>query len=98
MKHDAHPLRVLLKAIFLFIVVNVIFALVHPPVGKLSLYNHILPGRLRFPYEQEPAFYFIGYNAPVYEDFDAMFGAHVISRRKPQDEFRLVLLGDSATW
>ena len=98
MKNDVHPLRVLLKALFLFVVVNVIFALANPPVGKLSLYNHILPGRLRFPYEQEPSFYFVGYNAPVYEDFDAMFGAHVISSRKRQDEFRLVLLGDSATW
>jgi hypothetical protein len=98
MKQEVHPLRVLLKAILMFIALNVVYAVVDPPVGRLSLYNHIVPGRLRFPYEQEPAYYFIGYNAPVYEDFDAMFGAHVISGRKPQDEFRLILLGDSATW
>ena len=98
MKPAVRPLQVLLKAAFLFIVLNIIYALVDPPVGKLSLYNRLLPGRLRFPYEQEPAFYSIGYNAPVYEDFDAMFGAHVISSRKPRDEFRLILLGDSATW
>lgn len=98
MKNGVHPLRVLVKAIFLFVVLNVVFALVNPPVGKLTLFNHIIPGRLRFPYEQEPAFYFIGYNAPIYEDYDAMFGAHVISRRKATDEFRLLLLGDSATW
>ena len=73
MKPAVRPLQVLLKAAFLFIVLNIIYALVDPPVGKLSLYNRLLPGRLRFLYEQEPAFYSIGYNAPVYEDFDAMF-------------------------
>jgi hypothetical protein len=98
MKNDVHPLRVLLKAIFLFVVLNVVFALINPPVGKITLYNYLVPGRLRFPYEQEPAFYFVGFNAPIYEDYDAMFGAHVISRQKPADEFRLLLLGDSATW
>jgi len=98
MKNDIHPLRVLLKATFLFVLLNVAFALADPPVGKITLYNYLIPGRLRFPYEQEPAFYFIGYNAPIYEDYDAMFGAHVISKRKSADEFRLLLLGDSATW
>ncbi len=98
MKNDAHPLRVLLKAIFLFVAINLIFALVDPPLGKITLYNHIVPGRLRFPYEEKPSLYFAGYNAPVYEDFDAMFGAHVISKRKPTSEFRLILLGDSTTW
>ena len=98
MKPEVRPLWVLLKAILLFIVLNLIYALLDPAVGKLTLYNHVVPGRLRFPYEQEPSYYFVGYNAPIYEDFDAMFGAHVISSRKPRDEFRLILLGDSATW
>lgn len=98
MRTEVHPLRVLLKAIFLFVAFNGIFALLDPPVGKITIYNSIVPGRLRFPYEEKPAFYFVGYNAPIYEDFDAMFGTHVISRRKPVGEFRLVLLGDSATW
>ena len=98
MKADVRPPRVLLKASFLFVAFNLIFALLDPPVGKLTLYNSIVPGRLRFPYEDQPAFYFVGYNAPIYDDFDAMFGAHVISKRKPPDEFRLLLLGDSATW
>ena len=98
MKQAINPLRVLLKAILLFIALNVIYAVVDPPLGKLSLYNHMVPGRLRFPYEQEPSHYFVGYNAPVYEDFDAMFGAHIISSRKRRNEFRLILLGDSATW
>jgi len=98
MRSEVHPLRVLLKAIFLFAVINVVFALLSPAVGKITLYNYMVPGRLRFPYEKEPSFYSMGHNAPVYEDFDAMFGAHIISERKPADEFRLILLGDSATW
>ena len=98
MKPEVHTLRVFLKAILLFVVLNALYALLEPQVGKLSLYNHLIPGRLRFPYEQEPSYYFVGYNAPVYEDFDAMFGAHIISTRKPEDEFRLILLGDSAMW
>ena len=85
MKSDVHPLRVLLKAIFLFVAINVIFALVNPPIGKLTLYNFIFPGRLRFPYEGKPSFDFVGYDIPVLEDFDAMFGTYVISKKKPAD-------------
>ncbi len=98
MKSEVHPLRVLLKAIILFVVSNIVFALWNPPVGKISLYNHLIPGRLRFPYEEKAAFYSVGYSVPINEDFDAMFGAHVISARKPANEFRLILLGDSSTW
>jgi hypothetical protein len=98
MNQQVAPLRVVLKAILLFVALNVIYAVIDPPVGKLSLYNQLIPGRLRFPYEQEPSYYYVGYNAPIYEDFDAMFGAHLISSTKPRDEFRLILLGDSATW
>ena len=98
MKNETQPWRVLIKAAFLFAVVNLIFAMANPPVGKITLFNTVFPGRLRFPYEQEPKYYFVGLNAPVYEDFDTMFGTHVISKMKSGDEFRLVLLGDSSTW
>jgi len=98
MKNDIHPLRVLLKAIFLFVILNVIFALSNPPVGKITLYNHIIPGRLRFPYDKDPSSSFVGYSVPVDADYDAMFGEHVISQKKPASEYRLILLGDSATW
>ena len=98
MKPAVHPFRVVAKALFLFVIINLVFALVDPPVGKLTLYNSLVPGRLRFPYEQKASLFFLGYNAPVFEDFDAMFGAHVISRAKSRGEYRVVLLGDSATW
>jgi len=98
MKNDVHPMRVVLKAIFLFVAFNVFFALVEPPIGKITLYNSFVLGRLRFPYEEKPSFYFVGYSVPIYENFDAMFGSHVISKRKSADEYRLILLGDSSTW
>ncbi|HMB24278.1 MAG TPA: hypothetical protein VKP08_15650 [Anaerolineales bacterium] len=98
MKNEVRPLRVLLKAILLFAALNAAFALVDPPLGKITLYNSVIPGRLRFPYEDKAAFYAVGYSVPVNEDYDAMFGAHVISKKKAPDEFRLILLGDSATW
>jgi hypothetical protein len=98
MKSEVRPLWVLLKAVFLFIVFNVVFALMSPPVGKITLYNYVVPGRLRFPYEENASFYSVGYSVPIHEDYDAMFGAHIISRSKPSNEFRLLLLGDSATW
>ena len=91
--------RVLLKAILLFIIFNLVFAWLNPPVGKITAYNWLWPGRVRFPYAESPDYYQASYNAPVIEDFDAMFGAHVISKGpKPTDEFRVLLLGDSATW
>ncbi|MBN2117078.1 MAG: hypothetical protein JW730_10925 [Anaerolineales bacterium] len=98
LRSKVRPLRVLLKAILLFVAANVIFALVKPPLGRITLYNSMIPGRLRFPYEEKASFYTVGYSVPINEDFDAMFGSHVISRRKASNEFRLILLGDSATW
>lgn len=98
MNSEVRPLRVLFKAVVLFFIANILFAWANPPVGKLTLYNFIFSGRVRFPYEQEPQFYFIGFNAPIYEDFDAMFGAHKISQKKAEDEFRILFLGDSSTW
>ena len=43
---------VLLKAVTLFVLLNVVFALTSPlpTLGKLSLYNRVLPGLLRLPF------------------------------------------------
>lgn len=92
-------LRLLVKAILLFALFNALFAWLNPPVGRITLYNWLLPGRVRFPYAVSPEKYSLSYNVPVIEDFDAMFGAHILSSGpKPADEFRLILMGDSATW
>ena len=88
--------RIFLKAAVLFVALNLLFAACRPleSLGNLSLYNNILPGRLRLPYGERPA-----------EDFNltlsnlpAMSAAHVWNRPAADDEFRVLLLGDSGIW
>ncbi len=99
MSASIHPLRLILKAAALFLVLNLLFAWWNPPIGKLSLYNLLWPGRLRFPYSIAPGYHLRDYNVALVEDLDALFASHILSAGpKPADEFRLILLGDSATW
>lgn len=99
MNSSVSAIRVLVKASVIFVAINLLYAYINPPIGKLNAYNAVWPGRLRFPYAESPAFYPLSYNAPVIEDFDAMFSAHIISAApKGSDEFRVIILGDSATW
>jgi hypothetical protein len=105
MKPPVNALRVLIKAALIFVALNLLFAWWNPPIGKLTLYNWLWTGRVRFPYSESPQYYSQDYNVPLIQDFDAMFGAHLISasetsspKGKPADEFRVLLLGDSATW
>lgn len=99
MNPPVNALRVLVKAAVIFVVINLAYAYFDPPIGKLNGYNILWPGRVRFPYAESPLFYAASHNASVVEDFDAMFGSHVLSAtQKEADEFRVFLLGDSATW
>jgi hypothetical protein len=99
MQKPIHPLRVLLKAIVIFAVLNLLFVWFNPPIGKLTAYNFLWPGRMRFPFAPSPEFQSLSYSAPVFDDFEAMFGAHIITGApKPANEFRILLLGDSSTW
>jgi lysophospholipase L1-like esterase len=88
--------RVLLKAAILFILANLIFALLDPVevLGHVSLYNGILPGRDRLPYGENPS---ESYNLNLYS-VPAMFASDVIARPKASDEYRVLLIGDSSTW
>lgn len=89
--------NVILKALVLFILVNLIFALIRPiPVlGQISLYNSVYPGRQRLPYGDNPE---KAYNINLF-NLDAMFASHEVSDGfKPPDEYRILLIGDSSTW
>jgi len=88
--------NVLLKALLLFIVLNLLFAASNPArLGKISAYNHLFPGRLRFPFGENPA---QAYNLSLF-DLDAMFASHAIAAGpKPADEYRVILIGDSSVW
>ena len=89
-------IRVALKATALFVLLNIAFALATPLplIGRLSIYNVLVPGRERLPYGENPA---QSYNLSP-NSLDAMFASHEIARPKAADEFRVLLVGDSATW
>jgi hypothetical protein len=96
--NDIRSWRILLKAIFLYVIANVAFAYFDPPLGKLTFYNWLIPGRERVPYEREIEYYPFSHTIPVYEDMDAMYSSHILSQPKQADEFRIVLVGDSSAW
>lgn len=88
--------RVIIKAMLLFALCNIVFAALLPleALGTLSLYNGPLPGRKRLPYgaaADRP------YNLSLY-NVPAMFASHVVAQEKAPAEFRVLLIGDSATW
>ena len=88
--------NVLLKALLLFLAVSGLFAVLHPmaALGRLSLYNGLVPGRLRLPYGEHPS---SDYNLSLF-NLDAMFASHEIAAAPAPGEFRVVLIGDSSTW
>jgi hypothetical protein len=88
--------RVLIMTLLMFFACNVIFAALNPieTLGRMSLYNVVLPGRDRLPYGEDSA---QSYNLSTY-NIPAMFASHVIARPKADDEFRVAVIGDSGTW
>ncbi|MBX3045865.1 MAG: hypothetical protein KF698_02585 [Anaerolineales bacterium] len=95
--HTISPLRLLLKAVLLFLGLNLLCAALSPmpALGQLSLYNNLLPGRQRLPYGDDPQ---RSYNLNLYS-VEAMFASHVLAGTpKPADEFRVFVIGDSSVW
>ena len=88
--------RVLVKAAVLFVACNLVFAMLMPveALGRLSIYNQLVPGRERLPYGENSS---ESYNLSL-NNIPAMMSSHVLSRAKAPDEFRVLLIGDSATW
>jgi len=89
--------RVILKALLLFLLLNFVFAIWYPlpTLAKFSAYNVLFPGRQRLPYGDNPS---KAYNLSLY-NLDAMFASHELAGRvKPDDEFRVLVIGDSASW
>jgi len=90
-----HLFGVLLKATVLFVLFNFAFIFInHVPLGKLSSYNSIFPGRERFPFGETRE----SYNLSLF-NLDAMFASHVIAgTEKGPGEYRVLLIGDSSVW
>jgi hypothetical protein len=89
-------LRVMVKAFVLFMAANIAFAAFDPLplLGRLSAYNALMPGRARLPYGEDSA---ESYNLSL-NSLDAMFASHEVARPKAADEYRVLVLGDSAAW
>ncbi len=93
----AFVLRLLLKTLGLFLLINLVFAWIDPvpTLGRFSLYNHLFPGRTRLPYSDDPT---LSYSLTV-NQLDAMFASHVIlDSPKSESEYRVILVGDSSVW
>lgn len=88
--------RVVGKALLLFVVLNGLFALADPlpTLGRLSIYGGLVPARERLPYGENAA---LSYNLSL-NSLDAMFATHAVAQPKAANEFRVLVLGDSATW
>jgi lysophospholipase L1-like esterase len=88
--------RIALKTALLFLLLNGLFAWAYPleALGRMSLYNHLWPGRLRLPYGEDPA---LSYNLSL-NNVPAMLHSHAVVRAKADDEYRVLVIGDSATW
>lgn len=88
---------VLLRALVLFVVLNLVYALLNPLafLGQISLYNLLYPGRSRLPYGSDPK---RSYNLTITQ-LEAMLASHEIHRTsKTGDEYRVLILGDSSVW
>ncbi len=89
--------RLLVKTAVLFIVFNLVFAFfdIWPLIGKLSVYNTIVPGRPRLPYGSDPE---RSYNLTT-SQLDVIIASHEIAGEvKTTDEYRILILGDSSVW
>lgn len=86
---------VLLKTVLLLVLCNFAFIFIgNIPLGELSLYNSLFPGRERFPFGETRE----SYNLSLF-DLDAMFASHVLNgTAKTPDEYRVLLIGDSSVW
>jgi len=87
------PLRILIKALCLFVIINILYALVDPPIAKVSGYNVLFPGRTRLPF----GIWGDPFTIAV-DNVDTMFASHAISASKAPNEFRVILIGDSSVW
>jgi hypothetical protein len=88
--------NVILKALLLFVIFNLILVVIPPSTGgnQLSIYNSLVPGRLRFPFGETPR---EAYNFSLY-DVDAMFAAHEVNDSLSDQALNVFLVGDSSVW
>ncbi len=95
-ENGSFVVRVLIKASWIVVLLNLTFALLDSldQLGKISIYNWLVPGRERLPYGEQPD---EDYNLSL-NNIPSMLASHKISKSKEPDEFRVIVIGDSGTW
>ncbi|MDP2965668.1 MAG: hypothetical protein Q8N39_06475 [Pelolinea sp.] len=95
-KKDILIIRLIIKSISLFILLNFLFILVKDiPYGSISLYNSVFPGRERLPFGETPS---ESFNLTIF-NLDAMLSSHKISAdKKTEYDYRIIIIGDSSIW
>ena len=90
--------RIFFKAVLLFLAVLLIFQIVDPVkiLSHLSVYNVVVAGRQRLPFN-DYAEISQAYNISITR-IEPMLRSHIVASPKPPDEYRVILLGDSALW
>jgi len=86
--------RIFLKGTIIFLLVEFVFLSFRPDLSLLNVYTPLKIKRERFSastHAPEDAALDVG-------NLDAMFASHIVSQPKANDEFRVLLLGDSAMW
>lgn len=87
--------RVIVKALVIFLLFNLLWLAVSPMtlLGRLSVYGWLVPYRERLPYGESP-----DANNLSTDSLEAMFATHALNAPKASDEYRVIVIGDSATW
>lgn len=89
------PIRIVLKTLTLVLIINYAFiGLMRVPIGKISLYNLVFPGRSRFPFGMNPS---ASYSLSIY-NMDTMLASHEINSTFDKDDFNIFVIGDSSVW
>ncbi len=89
-----NPIRLLLKALVLFIIINILWAAFEPQPGYYSIYSHLVRGRPRFPFGEVPQ---LAYNFTL-DNLHAMFESHEIDILPNPNQYTVLVLGDSSVW
>ena len=93
MKNEISPSRVIVKALCLFVLLNLLYGLSEPQGARVSGYNVLFPGRTRLPFGMVGDPYTV-----TVDDVDAMFASHLIAKPRLPGEYRIALIGDSSVW
>jgi hypothetical protein len=102
-KIPINPWRVLVKGIIIFLILNIVFGLIDPSMGRFVLFNHgFIPGYQRLPVLWKPNRHLTGtlyFEREFIDKVDLLFAAHIVSSRpKGANEYRVLIFGDSSVW